>query len=203
MERELEKAYRYAGIPELYLGKPYNKQNSPEAYNQAREYFLEFLGEKSKGLIITGNSGTGKSHLASYLTQCLCKQSIKPKFVNSTSMINDLRMEKYDRNNYIKDYQFAMSYCLNAEYLIIDDLGSEQTTQETQLIHFQIIDYRIRNKKPFCITSNKSIKREDLKQSSILKAIDYRTLSRILEVCTVIEMNGNDMRLNKTTGANK
>ncbi len=86
-------------------------------------------------------------------------------------------------------YQYIASFS-SFELLIIDDLGIERNTEFALEQVYAVIDERYKSKKPLIITTNLTI-------SQIRNATDVahaRIYSRVLELCTPIQVRGADRR---------
>lgn len=84
----------------------------------------------------------------------------------------------------------------NIKFLVIDDFGTERTTEFAQEQIFNIIDERLNNNTVTVFTTNLSI--EELKNPKTLMA--KRIYSRVLQMTPIrILVNENDNRNEKTT----
>lgn len=157
--------------------------------------------EAGSGAFITGPVGTGKTVLSFQLAKKsfikLCEKitgnlngwgqaefGYLPGFkrISSIEMIIDFQnFSEKDRplEEKIKDY-------CHVDILLIDDLGTEKTTDFVAQCIYQVINTRYESKKETIITSNKA-----------LSELDDRIASRIVEMCEIIKTNGADMRIKK------
>lgn len=140
-------------------------------------------------LVYCGSPGIGKTFLCSALTEWAFN-----KFGNDWRYWkeNDLLKRLRDSMDSIKgDYLDVLKYMIDAEFLIIDDVGS--STKETpwrEEVLFFILDFRYNNLKPTIITSNFS-------QQEFLEKYQKRVHSRLFSNDNIIiEIpNGVDFRL--------
>jgi DNA replication protein DnaC len=72
--------------------------------------------------------------------------------------------------------------------LLIDDIGTEKISDWSRQIFYTLIDRRYRNMRQTIITTNKT-------PDEIAATIDDRITSRIFEMGEVIEIKGNDKRI--------
>jgi DNA replication protein DnaC len=100
-----------------------------------------------------------------------------PRILNALSGKYDM-----DRNEYINSLN-------RYDFLIIDDIGSERSTDYALEQIFTVIDARYRSGKPMIITTNRGL--GDMKMADIDKA---RIYDRILEVCQPIAFQGKNYR---------
>ena len=123
------------------------------------------LCEKSnKGLYITGDLGVGKTYLCTALANSLVKEGKKVAFVKVSNFFNEMKSyigngsEMVDRN---------ISILKKADYLFLDDIGSEAVSEFVRDdILFRILDYRLENNLITIFTSN-------LNKEELLKHYQY------------------------------
>ncbi len=77
--------------------------------------------------------------------------------------------------------------CLDAQFLFLDDLGAENTTDFAREHFFTILDVRCQKKKPTFITTNLSMNELSAKYGE-------RISSRLKEMCAILEIKGSDKR---------
>lgn len=149
------------------------------------EHFREFK-ENSKGLLLYGTVGTGKSHMAACIANKLIDDGYKVMMTNFATMVNILQSSFDGKQEYIDSLN---RYAL----LIIDDLGAERKSDFMQEQVFNIIDARYRSGLPMIITSNLT-----MKQLTEPTEIGFaRIYDRILEKCHPIELKGESIRINR------
>ena len=74
--------------------------------------------------------------------------------------------------------------------LIIDDLGSERSTDFAIERVYNIVDSRYRSKKPMILTTNLSL--QEMKDTEDLRLA--RIYDRVFEVCYPMQFTGKSMR---------
>ncbi len=134
-------------------------------------------------LCITGETGTGKTHIAVALLLEFGKQ--KPnisRFENVGMLFNKITSDIKENLNYTK---IIDSLC-NYELLVIDDIGSIKNSEHRKEILFMILEGRNFNNKQTIITSNLSVQ-------EISDLFDERIASRLSEY-KQFEMVGKDHR---------
>ena len=157
-----------------------------EQYEQALKYVAVWPPRKGDGLLFIGSTGTGKSHLAAAIVNELVKQEVACVFQSVPELLAKLRAT-YDREKQGPTEAEIMNACLEADLVVLDDLGAERWTAWAEERLYMLIDQRYRAEKPVVITSNRTAK--ELEQ-----AIGSRTMDRLLEICRVVRFTGSSFR---------
>ena len=107
---------------------------------------------------------------------------------NSTEMLREIK-SSFDVKN--KKYD-PLEDTLNFKGLyILDDVGAEKLSEWVQETFYLIINKRYEEMRPTIITSNFNI-------NDLAQRIGDRTVSRIVEMCDIVELKGKDKRMEKT-----
>ncbi|MCL5772450.1 MAG: ATP-binding protein [Actinobacteria bacterium] len=190
-----------AGIGKRFYDKTFSnfkKELNPKAYNECLNYVKNFEEniKQGKGLFITGNVGSGKTHLVAAMIDWLArmtkrnKNSIHPVFTTSVDLIAKIKYSfdrKYKDDDTTEELMDDFERC---KLLIIDDLGTEKTTDWANELFYKIIDYRYSNLKSLIITTN-------LTDQELKEKLSERLISRIYEMCKGIKLTSKDYRLEK------
>lgn len=147
---------------------------------------IEDIRSLRKGIYIHGAVGTGKTHIVYGVQQKLYDMGISSRVHNTTELIFDLKqdinrdpIEKKNWESRLIEYKGV---------LILDDIGSERITDYVAEVFYLIINHRYNEMKPTIFTSN-------LKVGELAQRIGDRTASRIVEMCEVVQLGGNDRRI--------
>lgn len=135
------------------------------------------------GLLLYGDTGTGKSYGAACVANKLIEQFVPVCMINLSSVLNELEKKSVDKNTYIEN---LMQYPL----LILDDFGMERQTEYALEQIFNVIDARYRSKKPLIITTNLSMVELNAPNSLAHK----RIYGRINEMCQPVNFGSDDRR---------
>lgn len=150
---------------------------------------MDFIRRKSSVLLI-GNCGVGKSHLAQSLAMTACEKGIKTYYTTCADMLNDLNTGVYE-----KTLEKRIRKYVNPQLLVIDEMGHDrlelEVTREAHLL-FKVIDERYKQSKSMIFTTN--VEKEDwadyLRDPISTKAI----LDRIFHYSVQVEIRGPSYR---------
>jgi len=138
--------------------------------------------ETNTGVLFTGPVGTGKSYLAGCIANALIGRGVSVGVTSLPLLI--AHMQDFSNKSVIARLQ-------EYDLLILDDLGTERDTSYAAEQAFQIIDARLRARKPLIVTTN-------LDPTAMREAKDImrkRIFDRVLAMCTVhVEMKGRSRR---------
>ncbi len=136
------------------------------------------------GLLLWGEVGSGKSFLAACIANALLEQGIPVLMTNFSKILNQMgAMYSEERYQYIASFS-------NFPLLIIDDLGIERSTEYALEQVYAVIDERYKSGLPLIITTNLTI--AELRNPADVP--HARIYSRILEMCTPVNISGGDRR---------
>lgn len=171
----------------------YDSQYRGKAYEVAKQYAESFGIETFRGLLFYGRAGSGKTHLACSIARYLIEQKqVGVKFVRIVDLLCDIRKTFDENENYRteNESELVRKYT-RVPLLILDDLGSEKTTDWVRQILYQIIDERWLEQMPIIVTSNLNL--EELEAR-----FEERIVSRIACMCRLVESREYDYRLKKS-----
>lgn len=153
--------------------------------NLCRKYAADFerMYSKNQGLLLYGNVGTGKSHVAA----CICNELMKGLTpVYATSFVKVL--EDNPRN---VDTATIVSKMKLAHLVLFDDLGAERKSDYGLEVVYNLIDSRYRQRKPMIVTTNLSLKEMQTVEDRRLR----RIYDRVMECCYPVLFDGQSFRL--------
>jgi len=105
-----------------------------------------------KLLLIFGDTGNGKTHLAYSAVVEACKRGVAAKYIEATKMFLAVRA-MYDNERRVEDPAERFKAC---PFLVIDDVGGEKETDWTRAMLEEIIDHRYSHELCTMVTTNKS-----------------------------------------------
>lgn len=144
---------------------------------------VENMRESRRGLYIHGDVGTGKTHIAYAINDFL---KVQTRFHNTTELIFDIKRD-FDRLSYDK-MRWDERLSDHKGMLILDDIGAERMTDYVAEVFYLIINKRYNDMLPIIFTSNLSV-------GELAERVGDRTASRIIEMCDVVKLEGEDRRI--------
>lgn len=157
-KQSIEKMNR-SGLTEVFKQKTINsfktdKKWQIEAKYKAKQYIENFLENRSSGLILTGQPGSGKTHLGIATMLELINNNVGCVYKEYLTMITDLKQTSMDETDYIR----TLEKYINPRVLFLDDFLKGQPTEADRKYIYKVINTRYLKGKPIIISTEKSIK---------------------------------------------
>ncbi|HPD06211.1 MAG TPA: ATP-binding protein [Spirochaetota bacterium] len=188
--------YAKSGIDKKYQWRFFNsfEANSKLAAN-AKNIAYDLVSkfpDVRKGLFLWGNPGTGKTLLSSIiLTELIIRHAIEGRFIKiSRTFFNKIRATFSEGSATYGTAQEIEYELQNADILVVDDFGVQRDSAWEQETLYNLVDARYEAEKFTLFTSNVDPYR------ALADIAEGRVLSRIKEMCTIIELTGSDYREN-------
>ena len=155
---------------------------------------LDFI-EKGKNLIMIGNPGTGKTHIALGLGIKACLQGYKVLFTTIPLLVTELK-----ECNSQQRLRYFQSRFEKYDLVIADELGYISFDREGTDLLFSNLSLRA-GRKSMIVTSNLTFARwtEVFGDPAITNAI----VDRLTHKATIVDMNGDSYRLKETMDFNE
>jgi DNA replication protein DnaC len=183
---------------ELETFATYGNDALTKALGRARRFAEEFPGAP-KGLCFIGPTGIGKTHLAAtVLRRVILTRGARGLFYDTRDL---LRLIRSTYNPQVRTAEMdILRPVMEADVLVLDDLGSEKPTEWVEETMTLIVNTRYNERRHTIVTSNYDDPPEDRDHPDSLKArIGFRMHSRLHEMCDVVEFDGADYRLGEHT----
>ncbi|MCA1583806.1 MAG: ATP-binding protein [Acidobacteria bacterium] len=155
--------------------------------------FVDAFPAVEKGLLFFGPSGVGKSHLAvGVLKDVVRNRGARAYFFETRAL---LRMVRDTYNRSVEETEMeVLRPVLEAEVLVLDDLGAERTSEWVQETLGLVVNTRYNAKRATIVTSNLHDPLDTGDPNSFMFQVGVRTRSRLLEMCHWVEVQGPDIR---------
>ena len=148
-----------------------------------------------QNVLIVGNSGTGKTHLATALAFSACAQGRKVRFWTVTQLVRQLLETREERS-----LQRLMSQLERQHLLILDELGYVPFTKVGSELLFEVVS-RAYERLSLIVTTNLPFEKwtEVLGSERLTGAL----LDRLTHRVHIIEANGESFRLREAKNRQK
>jgi DNA replication protein DnaC len=206
-ERLLKKAaiprrYEHCTLDTFEPGFGHADQSLAKAHMMARRFVGDYpVGTEGRGLLLTGDVGVGKTHLAVGVVQALVlDKGVRGLFCDYRELLKRIQ-ESYNPAVATTELQI-LAPVFEAEVLILDELGAQKPTDWVWDTVALILNTRYNDKRTTLITTNyrnlpAALARnadKTVREETLGDRITERMRSRLAEMCVEIEMRGNDFR---------
>jgi DNA replication protein DnaC len=203
-----EALLRSAGIPKRYDHCSLETFEIHDASHEAalriaREWVERWPDRAEHGLLFLGDPGTGKTHLAVGIARDLVrKKGARVLFCEQRQLLKELQ-GTFDSGAGRSEGD-VLGPVLEAEVVVLDDLGAGRTTPWARDVMHDILSHRYNEKLPLIMTSNRPTGEErEQRAAADAQLADGLTLrdrlgealmSRMYEMCLVVPVGGKDFR---------
>jgi len=178
---------KVAGFPHHKELKDFDFDFQPKINKQQFLDFesLRFL-ENNSNIILIGNSGVGKTHLATSIGIAAAKKRVSTYFIKCHDLIAQLKKAYLENRLETRIKHFA-----KYKLLIIDEIGYLPIGEEEAKMFFQLIDRRY-EKKSTIITSN--INLSDWSDIFVDNMLASAILDRLVHHSSIVNILGSSYR---------
>lgn len=162
-------------------------ENMSEVFAFCKNY-AETFSKNSENLMLIGDTGLGKTHLSTAIAGKVIERGFDVCYDTATNVFTSFENERFGKQN--SKFATPTDRYFDCDLLIIDDLGTEATTQFTVSALYNLINTRSINEKQVILSTNLTL--EEMK-----KKYGDRIASRLFGESIVLRFTGKDVRLQK------
>jgi len=197
-DRTVDQRLRDARIPPRYQRctldsfVSYQNEELLRAIASARR-FCEAFPVVDKGLMLIGPPGIGKTHIAvAVLRDVVRRTGARGMYYDTRALLKDIR-STYNPVTHTAEMD-VIRPVMDAELLVLDDLGAERLTDWVEETMSLIVNTRYNERRPTIFTSNYEDVPDEGELNSLLVRVGFRLHSRLREMCEFLEYDGPDYR---------
>lgn len=151
---------------------------------ELRQFATSFDRDTYSNFLMIGGTGLGKTHLSTAVAKEVIDRGFDVMYVTAVSMFHDFEAKQFDKG---VGMRHPIDRYMEAELLIVDDLGTEVTTQFTVSWLYELVNTRLN--RHLCTFINTNLSAKDMENR-----YSERTWSRILGEYNVCLFKGTDIR---------
>lgn len=167
------------------------RPGTEKALQVCRKYADTFDQAEGIGVLLWGNPGTGKSHLAAAVCHALLHKGYTVVFQSVPELLGRLRDSYRDGAN--ESERGIMRALMDADLVVLDDLGAEKLTDWTLDTLFRIVDGRYRAKRAMIVTTN-------LDPQTLTAYVSEKIVDRFAECLVFVRVHGTSYRQQHSKG---
>jgi DNA replication protein DnaC len=196
IQEEIDEMYRAAGLTGPLREQNFDGFDLTVYPSQDREYMGKVLdyckgyaqrlarGTQQESLLLMGGVGLGKTFLASAIANVAVAARRTVVYFTFSEFVDLLRFNKFETQD---TYQEGMQRLLDADLIVMDDIGAEKVTEFVAQELFTIINHRMNRMLPMVVSTN-------LTPEDVEPTYGERIASRLLNGFEAILLRGMDVR---------
>lgn len=161
------------------------------AFKYASKLAMEYPAV-DRGLLLTGTVGVGKTHLAVSILKALTERGFSCLFYEFGALLKEIQ-DSYNPSTQTSELKI-LAPVLEAEVLVLDELGASKPTDWVRDTMAHIINSRYNDRKLTIFTTNYLDERRNDREETLEDRIGVRLRSRLYEMCKCVSIAGEDFR---------
>ena len=161
-------------------------QRMEKNYDACRDYAYEF-SPKSGSLLLSGDPGLGKTFLSASIARVVSDAGRSVVYDTANHIFARFEAQKFRRDDDADEAEDDVSRYMRCDLLIIDDLGTELTTDFVRSALYQIVNTRL-------MTNRKTIISTNLNPAELGQRYGAAILSRLEGEYRILPFFGDDIR---------
>ncbi|MDB4894746.1 MAG: putative chromosome replication initiation protein [Firmicutes bacterium] len=196
IQEEIDDLYRAAGIAGHMREQTFGRFDLTVYPSEDRDYMAKVVeygkgyasrvakGTQEESLLLTGDVGRGKTFLSTAIGNVAVEAHRTVVYFTFSEFLDLLRLHKFEDE---EKYREGLQRLLDADLIILDDLGAEKVTEFVAQELFNIINHRMNRSMPMIVSTN-------LTPQELADAYGPRIASRLLNGFEVLLLRGDDIR---------
>ena len=160
-----------------------------KTFQTCRRY-AQFFTEKSGNLLLSGDTGLGKTFLSACIARAVADRGYSVVYESAGHLLTHMERAKFAGDEAAREICRKYTEC---DLLIVDDLGTEMPGQFTTSALYSLINDRLLMSKPMIISTNLTI-------DEMLKRYSPQIASRLRGSFERLAFVGEDIRVLKNRG---
>ena len=157
---------------------------------QTSRRYAQFLTEKSGNLLLSGDTGLGKTFLSACIARTGADRGYSVVYESAGHLFTHMERAKFAGDEAAREICRKYTEC---DLLIVDDLGTEMPGQFTTAALYNLINDRLLAAKPMIISTNLTV-------DDMLKRYSPQIASRLRGSFDRVAFVGEDIRVMKNRG---
>ena len=160
------------------------RRNMHSIVRTCRE-FIDGFDEAHSSLLFYGGPGLGKTFLSHCIARELIEKGRSVLYYSSASLFDQMARSAFEKDAQVDPF---ITYIMECDLLIIDDLGTEMTNAFVSATFFRIINERLGAGRSMLISTNLTL-------PDLARIYSERSFSRITAGFTLLGFFGDDIRI--------
>jgi DNA replication protein DnaC len=141
---------RYRGLSAVQMSTPYPQQRAFKSAVLTYANMISQNVDRGIGLSMSGETGTGKTHVACCLLQSVIAKGGTALYTTATDMVDTVSATYSGKGS----KEAAIESFVNPDLLCLDELGRESGEEHSKNLIFRVLDKRNHHRKPTIICTN-------------------------------------------------